>query len=475
MPVVVNDVHSRLNESRPRAVATPRSIVEAIAIVRLALRRGETMAIAGGRHAMGGQQFAAGALLLDTTGLDRVIAFDRQRGLVEVEAGIQWPALHAALARAQSGDSGRWTFRQKQTGADNFTLGGSLSANIHGRGLAMPPFVEDVEAFTLIDAFGEVHRCSRIENPERFALGVGGYGLFGAVLTVTLRLAGRQHVERVVQLCDAASLLPILQKHIDEGCLYGDFQFAIDASDDGFLDRGIVSCYRPVAGGGMLPRGQRSLSRHEWQRLLWLAHRDKRAAFDTFASFYLSTSGQRYGSDDHQLGYYLDGYHASLDQRLGHCGSEVIGELYVPRAKLVEFLRAAACDLRRHRVDVVYGTVRLIERDTQTFLPWARDAYACVVLNLHTPHDREGIARTSAAFRRLIDLAAALRGSFYLTSHRYASRAQVEACHPRFEQFLERKRQLDPRGVFDSDWHRHYSRLFEAPRRERSLSAVRTS
>src|SRR5688572_8303311 len=160
MPVV-NDVHSRLNESRPRSVVRPRSIVEAIASGRLAVRRGETMAIAGGRHPTGGQQFAAGSLLIDTTARERVIAFDRQRGLGEVEAGIQWPALHAALARAQPGDPGRWTFRQKQTGADHFTLGGSLSANIHGRGLAMPPFVEDIEAFTLIDARSEERRVGK--------------------------------------------------------------------------------------------------------------------------------------------------------------------------------------------------------------------------------------------------------------------------------------------------------------------------
>ena len=378
-------------------------------------------------------------------------------------------------SHARSPDARRWTFRQKQTGADNFSLGGSLSANIHGRGLAMPPFVADIESFTMIDAHGELRHCSRTHNRDWFALAVGGYGLFGVVLTMTLRLSRRQRVERVVRMCDASSLLSVLRERIAQGCIYGDFQFAIDADDEGFLDRGIVSCYRPVAADGPLPRGQRSLSEREWQRLLWLAHRDKRAAFDAFASFYLATTGQHYGSDDHQLGYYLDGYHALLDDRLGHRGSEMIGELYVPRLELVAFLRGAASDLRRHRVDVVYGTVRLIERDTETFLPWAREAYACVVLNLHTPHDREGIARTSAAFRRLIDLAASLRGSYYLTYHRYASRAQVEACHPKFAEFLAVKQRLDPRRTFDSDWHRHYARLFDATRREPSLSAARMS
>src|SRR5918993_939484 len=177
MQHIVDDVHSQLNATRPSRILKPRSLAQATRVVRGAVRRGDSLAIAGGRHAMGGQQFAEGSLLLDMGGLDRVVELDRQRGSVEVEAGIQWPALHAWLAGAQPGDGDRWTFRQKQTGADNFSLGGALAANIHGRGLAMPPFVADIEAFTLIDAHGELRRCARDENAEWFALGVGGYGL----------------------------------------------------------------------------------------------------------------------------------------------------------------------------------------------------------------------------------------------------------------------------------------------------------
>jgi len=40
-----------------------------------------------------------------------------------------------------------WTFRQKQTGADRLLVGGALSANIRGKGLVFPPFVDDVVAF----------------------------------------------------------------------------------------------------------------------------------------------------------------------------------------------------------------------------------------------------------------------------------------------------------------------------------------
>jgi hypothetical protein len=123
-------------------------------------------------------------------------------------------------------------------------------------------------------------------------------------------------------------------------------------------------------------------------------------------------------------------------------------------------MRVVAADFRKHGVDLIYGTVRLIERDTESFLPWARKDYACIIVNLHTPHTADGIDATHRAFRRLIDMAIARDGSFYLTYARAASAAQISACYPRFEQFLEAKRRFDPQGRFQSDWYRHYATLF---------------
>jgi hypothetical protein len=101
----------------------------------------------------------------------------------------------------------------------------------------------------------------------------------------------------------------------------------------------------------------------------------------------------------------VDNYHEVLDARRPERarGTEIISELYVPRAALADFLRAVRANFRQHRVELVYGTIRLIERDDETFLPWARGAYACVIFNLHTEHTAAGIDRSARAFRRLID------------------------------------------------------------------------
>lgn len=421
------------------------------------------VAVAGGRHAMGGQQFAANGLIIDTTRLDRILRFDRNAGTIEVEAGIQWPELIEGYLRLQREAGPMWGIAQKQTGADRLSLGGALSANVHGRGLSMRPFISDLESFSMIDHTGELHRCSREQDPELFRLAVGGYGLFGVIVSVTLRLVPRRKLQRIVELLDVDEFTDASSCRIDEGFLYGDLQFSIDPSAADFLRTGVFSSYRPVEAQRPMPPSQKVLSDRDWGDLVLLAHTDKGEAFRRYAEHYMATSGQIYWSDTHQLSKYLDGYHWELDRKLRARipATEVIGELFVPRRRLGDLMAAARDDLRANSVDVIYGTIRLIERDDESVLAWAKESYACVVLNIHTPHSARGVVRTKGAFRRLIDVATEFGGSYYLTYHKVATADQLLSCYPQFSEFVGLKRRYDPDERFASDWYRHYVSLLD--------------
>jgi FAD/FMN-containing dehydrogenase len=460
-PLLLNDVHSRLNPTRVRELVLPSSIEEVAAAVRRAAAAGVPVSICGGRHAMGGQQFATDGLQIDLGQLRDITAFDSARRRVTVGAGIQWPALAAGLDALQPGARHPVTFRQKQTGADRLSLGGALSANIHGRGLRYKPFVDDVESFVLVDAKGDVRRCSRTENPELFRLAIGGYGLFGVICEVTLRLVRRLRLRRVVEIAELDEVEESFDRRLLEGYEYGDFQFMTDPSAPGFLRRGVLSAYLPVDDSVPLTQGALELSGEQWQQLLLLAHTDKQRAFDLYSRHYLATDGQVYPSDLQQMGVYVDGYHAQLDATPA---SEMITEAYVPRKQLTSFMRACAEDFRRHGVEFIYGTIRVIEPDDETFLPWAQGNRACVIFNLHVEHSPAGIARAQDDFRRIIDQALERGGSFYLTYHRWATAEQLLAGHPKFLEFLEAKRAFDPENVFRSDWVRHWTGLLSGPR-----------
>lgn len=463
-PLLVNDVHSELNGTRVDRVLMPTCIDELVAAVNSARAAGAQISVCGARHAMGGQQFGSGTWLIDMRQHSAVHGFDLERGLVTADAGIQWPALiEACTAQAASSKGVQWGIRQKQTGADRLTLGGSLAANIHGRGLRMPPIVDDVEAFTLVGADGVPRQCSRTQNPDLFALAIGGYGMFGVIADVTLRLMPRVPVERMVEIMSLDELVRVPEERDTADWMFGDFQYSIDERSPDFLRRGVFCAYRRCQERPA-DAPVRQLGESDWIDLLWTAHAERERIFDAYSGFYMSTHGQRYWSDTHQQGIYPDGYHTALDLRMGaHCKcSEMISELYVPRAALVAFMTQAADLLRSGETPVIYGTIRLIERDTETLLAWAREPWACVIFNLHCEHSPDGLERAAAAFRGLIDIAIAHGGSYYLTYHRWATRAQVEAAHPRFREFLAEKAARDPNELFTSDWYRHHRELFEA-------------
>ncbi len=463
--LVVNDMHSGLNATRVAEIARPTGLAEIQELTRRAHREGRSIAIAGGRHAMGGQQFVAGDILLDTTKLNRILNLDDERGILEAEAGVQWPELldYLWLHSPPGKEFPGWTIRQKQTGADRLSLGGALAANAHGRGLDIEPFVNDVESFVLVNARGEALTCSRSENRELFSLVAGGYGLFGIVYSLRLRLTRRKKLRRLVELRKLRSLNEAFRDRIEEGCIYGDFQFCTDETSPDFMRLGVFSCYDPVPEQARMPAALKTLGPEDWHTLYHLSHVDKAAAFRMYSSFYLSTSRQLYWSDLSQLSYYQDDYHREVDHRCGaeHPGSEVITELYVPRERLVDFMEAARRDFLEHGVNLIYGTIRLIRRDRDSFLKWARGDFACVIFNLHVEHEPGDLAKNAAAFRRLIDLAREREGSFFLTYHRHGTREQVEDCYPEFREFLRLKELHDPEGIFQSDWYRHYRGLFD--------------
>jgi len=455
--IEVNDVQSQLNATRVHEIRKPRSIDDFQIALRDASRQNRAISAAGGRHAMGGQQFGEGTVFLDTTLFNRVVSFDRDRGQITVEAGIEWPELIDSLVAGQAGDKESWAIREKQTGVDRVSLGGSLASNVHGRGLKFPPLVSDVESFTLLTGDGKLHTCSRRENPELFSLAIGGYGLFGIVLHVTLRLVRRTKVQRIVEVIAVKDLLPAVDRRLADGFVYGDCQYSTDLDAAAEAHAGVFSCYRPVSLETPIPEQQKQLSADDWIAFYTLARTDKKKAFEKYSQYYLSTNQQVYWSDTHQLAGSFDAYRNAVDKKRG---TEMITEAYVNRENFLPFMAKVRQDYIDHHVDMTYGTIRFIEKDPDTFLAWAREPSVCIVCNLHVMHTDEGKKKAADDFRRIIDRAIEFGGRYYLTYHRWATRQQVEACYPRFVEFLRLKKKYDPQERLQSDWYRHYKAMF---------------
>ncbi|HVZ93594.1 MAG TPA: FAD-binding oxidoreductase [Phycisphaerales bacterium] len=453
VPELVNDVHSQLNPTTVAGVLHPRDEGDLIGIVQRTARERGSLSVCGGRHAAGGQQFLTDRVLIDLDSMRTEPRFDPQRGLITLRAGARWPEVFDEIDRANGRHGTNWAIHQKQGGGDQLTLGGAVASNIHNRCLDAKPFVADVESLRLIGADGRARTISRERDRDLFMLAIGGYGLFGVVSEVTLRLVPRKKLRLSAIRCRGNAVLPTHEELKKRGATHGDWQFAIDPTSDGFLDDGILTSYAPVADSELVTRG--AFNPAALVDLAVLAHAQPGKAYEVFAESWKQCDGWVEYCDRWQTSDYVPDYHALVDQRIGATvkGSETLAEFYVPLARLTEFLSRAAASLRQTSAKQVYGVVRLVRRDDETFLNWAREDQACVILNLHVDHTPKGIDAVNRQLRAVAQIAVEFGGRFYLTYGRFATREQLLAGYPQLPEFLSLKRRHDPREVFQSNWY----------------------
>jgi FAD/FMN-containing dehydrogenase len=124
--------------------------------------------------------------LIDTSGLDRFIGFDRENGLLEAEAGVSLADVLRLLTG--NGVACSW-FLPVTPGTKFVSLGGAVANDVHGKNHhGAGCFGEHVESLTLLRSNGELLRCSLTENADLFRATLGGLGLTGLIVSVALRL-----------------------------------------------------------------------------------------------------------------------------------------------------------------------------------------------------------------------------------------------------------------------------------------------
>ena len=458
--VLVNDVHTGLNPTWVDRIEQPSSAAEVQAVIKAARKHGKIISVAGSRHATGGQQFAKQSILVDTRRMNRVVSLDIKSGVLTIEGGIEWPDLIQGYLRAQPAVPA-WGIHQKQGGGDRMTIAGALSANAHGHCLGAPPIASDVEWIEIVTADNAIQKCSRSDAKELFSLAIGGYGLFGIITAVGLRLAPRRKVRRDVETLTLAEASASIERSANSA-VFGYFQYNTDETSLEFMRTGILTTYKVVADE--TPTGDTStdLDESPLTSLLELAHKDRRSAYRHYATFELSKNGNVEWSDLHQLSSYPLGYHAKMDAH--HTdrkkGADLIWEFYVPRGDLIAFFEEARRLLLKSEAPLIYGTVRFIEQDHDSFLTWAKKRYACVIFTPHYSDDPAEKRKAGELYRQFAQAATKRGGSFYLTYDRFAGRGEMDAAYPQFAEFLQLKRKYDPRETFQSEWYRHYRDLY---------------
>ena len=453
----INDA-SCLNKTPIYGIVEVRSEKDIQNALRFASQKSLKLSIAGQRHSMGGQSFSKGGLVLDMRGFNRV-GLNMKTMTLTAQSGATWAQIQPILDREGLSVKAMQSINVP-------TVGGTLSANAHGIAHNPGQIAPTVRSFRIMLSNGEVKTATPTQNTELFALGLGGYGLFGVILDADLEVTTNDVYEWKTQYMNYGEFPDYYKEKVegnnDVGLAYG----RLSVSPTSYLTETAFHTYEKRPWNGPAP----SLKPvgHDWVVRLVL-NASKRGAWGrrirwdlekhVERSFYPCLS--RNQAMTHGEGCLVTRNHEMADSmnylknRLED--TNILQEYFIPQEKMTEFVDGLRQVVNNDEANLLNVTIRIVQKDLITALPYAKENMFAFVLYFNQRLDEAESKRLQKTTFDLVDVALGLGGTFYLPYQLYYSAEQLHRAYPEIARFFEAKKKYDPTGLFTNKFYEKYA------------------
>lgn len=473
MPIRVEDLVG-LNPTEMQDMPLVANRLDAQALLSGA-STAQPLSIAGARCSQGGHTSAAGGRMLVTQTLNRAAVVDlggydatkpRQSAdpSVLVDAGMTWSELHHVLLPL-----GLAT-RVQQSSAQ-FSIGGAISVNCHGRDPRQGPIGNTVRWLDVLCGDGVVRRTSATEEPELFSAVIGGYGSCGLILRASLSLCPNLVLDPVaerVSMRKYAKRLRDLAEQADTDTqrveLHHGWFRCVDL-DSLFEQVHVVDCKDAV-----MPQADTTgqLPVEEWGTTEIL-----RAAWDEGRKGYGNLRGDlwdmvmRMGSRRQVGRLVLQRPAMGFAAHRGHSGCDVLQEYFVPLDRFLELVDGLRAIFRgvdgQPSVNVLSATARLLPRDRHpihlSYCPPGGKAMVSFAVEAAIAVDPRTRAPAPAAglwAEKAMGLARDLGGNFYLPYFGFAERGRFRTAYPGWTRQVQAMDRYNPGRRFSNQFVARY-------------------
>ncbi len=450
-PMVVNDI-TTLNPIRVGKVVRPHSeqdIIDAISATD------GPISIGGGRYSMGGQTAYPASLHFDMRSFNRILELDTDNKRIRVQSGVTWRQIQKYI------DPHDLSIRVMQD-FNNFTVGGSLSVNAHGRYNEEGPIIGTVRSIRIILADGKVYEASRETNPALFYAAIGGYGGIGVITEVELDLADNIKLEREVRQLQfyefpAEFLSQVLDNDevvLHQGILYPPNYEVI-------LDVLWKKTDKPLT---VPDRLQKPVQRQWWSRPLvdWLSTSDllkllRRLVVDPWLYNEPQVVWRNYETSADLMS---KGFATSINKTLA------MREYFIPVDKFEIFVLKMRDVFMRHKVPILSVTIRFSRKDSESMLAWAKTDVFSLIVIYQQGRDEASLDKVRRWSQELVRAAIEAGGSYYLPFQIQHSVEQFRQAYPRWAEFQQLKQLADPENRFTNMlWSQNFPDLKPPPAR----------
>eukprot|EP00639_Heterosigma_akashiwo_P034505 CAMPEP_0194738658 /NCGR_PEP_ID=MMETSP0296-20130528/85710_1 /TAXON_ID=39354 /ORGANISM="Heterosigma akashiwo, Strain CCMP2393" /LENGTH=476 /DNA_ID=CAMNT_0039649113 /DNA_START=71 /DNA_END=1498 /DNA_ORIENTATION=+ len=454
-PGVKADDVTRLNSTEVDRVFCVRTKEDIREVLRRARAEGKRVAMRGQRHTMGGQTIAEDGYLIDCRFL-RHLRTETLEGVGPVcrcGPGATWGMLIEHLNPQALSPMTMQSYC-------SFSVGGTIAVNAHGitNDFCMHEAVVEAKA---IDADGRDVTCSREENPELFGALMGGYGLFGVMYEVTLKVVPNYKLNMEMLQLKVANFKPYYEKLLRDPTIevkIGRLDI-LNVDDINMFVFRRASDHPTVSDLGDGPR-EASLSAQLLYKWVVPNNGFQRLRYAIEKAYNTALDWSEDESDRNQLMFESAKPLAALYSPLIQVDDTfVLQEFFVPHAQFEEWLGLAKpiYQEKTEHIKLLNTTIRYVRQDTVGALPYAQGDFFAFVLYYRIARDARGDAELRARHERLARLTVGLGGTFYLPyRHHYPDALLLEA-YPMWPRFCRLKEKYDPDGLFTNLWWERYS------------------
>jgi FAD/FMN-containing dehydrogenase/uncharacterized membrane protein YhaH (DUF805 family) len=441
---IVNDV-TQLNPIIISKVETPTTLSELQNIIK---NTDKPISIGSGRFSMGGQTASPGSIHIDMRNLNKIIEFSAENKTIVVEAGIRWCDIQQFV------DEHNLSVKIMQTYA-NFTVGGSLSVNCHGRYIGLGAVILSIKSIAVILANGDLINCSPTENAELFFASIGCYNAIAVIAKVEFELADNLPVKRVFKTMQTIEYKKYFFENIRENkeVIFHNADLYPPKYKNARAVSWIKTDEKPTVKTRLMPLSEAyPIERYfisafsksnfgKWRR---------ENIIDPILYLRKKVHWRNY-----EAGYDV----AELEPQSRKHSTYVLQEYFIPVNKFDDFTSLMSEIFQRHEVNVLNISVRHAQKDIGSFLAWAKEeVFAFVVWYKQNTSEIEK-NKVGVWTRELIDASISLNGSYYLPYQAHATSEQFHLAYPNAKKLFELKTKLDPTFKFRNIiWDTYYNK-----------------
>lgn len=450
---------TKMNKTKIDKIYYPKSMDDIIQIIKLAKKNNKKIIASGQKHSMGGQSIVKNGFVIDMKFMNNILKFNKQKKLVTVESGITWSDLIVFLNNLGFSPKTLQSY-------SSFSVGGSISVNSHGitndYGLH-----DSIIAIWILNYNTKLIKCNRIKNHKLFSLIIGGYGLFGIILKVKLKVTKNIFIKFNSNKIKVENFDKIYSKYLNNKLVkikiarinitnFNQIFLYIFTKKNNNNNKAISNLKEKP---GQMSKISRLL--YKWILPNKIVQKIRYNLEDIIGKpFDISNDID----SKNQLLYESATTLSKLYNPLINTNqTHILQEFFVPNKNFNEwmkFIKYLFLQKQFEYIILLNITIRYVKKDTISFLKYAKNDMYAFVFYYRLPNTEIADKELMNIHNKLTTKVLKLDGTFYLPYRHHYNHKQLYIAYPEITDFFKLKKIYDPIELFSNLWYEKYKTIY---------------